>query len=411
MNILSEAGLKTLISEIKAFVKEKTPTKTSQLTNDSGYIASSMALVDELGANRFAFINPDAVTMEYSTDKGVTWSDSGATNESKRSLFTTSNNYISFGNPNATNEVSNGNQVRITLTLTTQEITYLFGHLDKMLICYDSKGHSSEMKLETRTGENYKNNKDEWTTVGTYKMPNANNMSWIDIPLNLDVGMNYSSKSIWQIRFTFYYTGLGQHLWINTQINAIFGYGQLWFTADSNMGKTGHLYTYDINQNVTFPAEVTATNFKGKINGYTVDKSVPSDAKFTDTTYDLSPYATTSDVDTKLSTKADKNTSVIITLPKTGWTQPTEYLDTPTYEISIPVQGITANDDILIDIYIQTSHPATMLPDTIGPCGHAKMYEQEFAKIKYAETLDGKIKFYSTEASLSMDVPLIVRKL
>lgn len=38
MNILSEDGLKTLISEIKAFVKEKAPTKTSQLTNDSGYI-------------------------------------------------------------------------------------------------------------------------------------------------------------------------------------------------------------------------------------------------------------------------------------------------------------------------------------------------------------------------------------
>lgn len=147
MNILSEAGLKTLISEIKAFVKEKIPTKTSQLTNDSNYITASMALVDELGANRFAFINPDAVTMEYSTDKGVTWSDSGATNESKRSLFTTSNNYISFGNPNATNEVSNGNQARITLTLTTQEITYLFGHLDKMLICYDSKGHSSLLFL------------------------------------------------------------------------------------------------------------------------------------------------------------------------------------------------------------------------------------------------------------------------
>lgn len=41
MNILSEDGLRTLISTIKAFVKEKMPTKTSQLTNDSNYITDA----------------------------------------------------------------------------------------------------------------------------------------------------------------------------------------------------------------------------------------------------------------------------------------------------------------------------------------------------------------------------------
>lgn len=41
MNILTEDGLKTLMSEIKAFVKGKVPTKTSQLTNDSGYITDA----------------------------------------------------------------------------------------------------------------------------------------------------------------------------------------------------------------------------------------------------------------------------------------------------------------------------------------------------------------------------------
>ena len=41
----------------------------------------------------------------------------------------------------------------------------------------------------------------------------------------------------------------------------------------------------------------------------------------------------------------------------------------------------------------------------------ATNYETEFAKIKYAEPLDGQIKFYSTEASLGRDITLLVRKL
>lgn len=54
MNILSEDGLRTLISTIKAYVKEKIPTKTSQLTNDSNYITdtnlSSYAKTSEVDA-------------------------------------------------------------------------------------------------------------------------------------------------------------------------------------------------------------------------------------------------------------------------------------------------------------------------------------------------------------------------
>ena len=431
MNILTEDGLKTLMSEIKAYIKEKIPTKTSQLTNDRGYIDTvyannikwggsriidgvspiGMALSDELRANRFAFINPDVVTVEYSTDSGATWLDYGKTNEDKQLLFTKTNSRSYIGSTTSNGGASLNKQTRITLTLTTQQQQYLYTHLYKLLILFNTNGHSCEIKIETRTGDNYISGKDEWATIVVSKISGLS--GWNDIPLDLIAGGSVSqTNQIWQIRFTFYYTNIrSDYKDASADIRAIYGYGSPCWHQASTMGGTGHLHSYDMNQNVTFPAEVTATNFKGTVNGYTVEKSVPSDAKFTDTTYDLTPYAKTSEVDTKLSTKADKNTSVIITLPKTGWTQPTEYFDPPTYEISIPVNGVTANDDILIDIYIQTSHPATMLPDTVGPCGYVKQYEPELAKIKYAESLDGKIKFYSTEASLSVDVPLIVRKL
>ena len=93
-----------------------------------------------------------------------------------------------------------------------------------------------------------------------------------------------------------------------------------WGEASSINGKgpmsgTGHLYSYDINANATFPAGVTAKTFTGTLSGnastatklgtsagsgtqpvyfsdgkpvattYALHKTVPSDAKFTDTIY------------------------------------------------------------------------------------------------------------------------------
>ena len=417
---ITKGAITKILELIKSYVKEKMPTKTSQLTNDSGYIDTvyanniqwggnsttgdaspfGMVLVDELKANRFAFINPDAVAIEYSTDSGVTWSDYGASNEIKQSLFTTTSNDIYLGATSFDAGASQGKQTRITLTLTTKEITYLFGKLRKILILFEGKIHSCEMKLETRTGENYKNNTDEWATVGTYKM-GVENQYWTDIPLDLDVGTSYSSTSIWQIRFTFYFIKVN----INYPryapcIHAIFGYGAPCYSAASTLGKTGSIYSYDMNQNVTFPAEVAATNFKGKINGYTVEKSVPSDAKFTDTTYDLTPYAKTADVDTKLSTKADKNVTKMLTVPNDGWTHNSQGIYT--ININIPGYGLTVTDAAIIDIDI--SETIDFTPESVKIC------QDEWAKIIQAATDDGYITLYATSPP-TIPLTIQVRKL
>jgi hypothetical protein len=96
------------------------------------------------------------------------------------------------------------------------------------------------------------------------------------------------------------------------------GFGGMGWAIPSNMARDGHLYSYDNAQNATFPAQVTATAFNGnaatatsattasklanttKIGdtnqpvyftasgvpaaiSYTIAKSVPSNAVFTDT--------------------------------------------------------------------------------------------------------------------------------
>jgi hypothetical protein len=44
-------------------------------------------MIPALGANRLAFVNPDKVSVEYSTDSGTTWTDYYATNDQKTALF------------------------------------------------------------------------------------------------------------------------------------------------------------------------------------------------------------------------------------------------------------------------------------------------------------------------------------
>lgn len=51
------------------------------------------------------------------------------------------------------------------------------------------------------------------------------------------------------------------------------------------MAQNGHLYQYNESQEAKFPASITAPNFIGKVNGYTIGASVPANAKFTDTVY------------------------------------------------------------------------------------------------------------------------------
>ncbi len=409
MNYLSEDGLKTLISNIKAYVKEKMPTKTSQLTNDSNYITTvyannikwggssisgdvspiGMALADELRANRFAFINPNAVTVEYSRDSGATWSDYVKTNVNKQQLFTNTYSHTYIGGTTLNSGASLDNQTRITLTLTTEQQQYLYTKLYKILIFFETLGHSCEMKMEARKGRNYLSGNDEWMTIGTYMIKGWD--GWNDIALDLTAG-GYQSQpgQVWQIRFTFYYTNINSdYKEMNSDIKAIFGYGSPCWKPASIMGETGHLYRYDINKNATFPAEVTATNFIGKVNGYTVEKSVPSDAKFTDTTYDLTPYAKTSDVDTKISTKQDKLVKTTVTLGG-SWTKDTN-LDY--YYQNIPITGITKNTVAVLDVATEGRNSWW-----IG------VWNADWQKIIGAETYDGGIKFIASEPFERNDV-------
>lgn len=118
----------------------------------------------------------------------------------------------------------------------------------------------------------------------------------------------------------------------------------------------------------------------------------------------LASYAKTSEVDTKLSTKADKNVTKIITIPTTGWGKRWKGL------YALPVYmtdyGLKETDDVVIDILIGMDIDEI---DTITP-ERAKICQNEWAKIVQAYTGNGYIYFCATSLP-TIPLTVQVRKL
>ena len=73
---------------------------------------------------------------------------------------------------------------------------------------------------------------------------------------------NTSSSQYGHIQFIFGCdTGSTNNSYAGLNINKIFGFGGVGWNTPSTMAKTGHMYTYDSSQNVTFPAGVSAASF------------------------------------------------------------------------------------------------------------------------------------------------------
>ena len=73
---------------------------------------------------------------------------------------------------------------------------------------------------------------------------------------------NTASSQYGHIQFIFGCdTGSTNNSYAGLNINKIFGFGGVGWITPSTMAKTGHMYTYDSSQNVTFPAGVSAKSF------------------------------------------------------------------------------------------------------------------------------------------------------
>ena len=275
-----------------------------------------MAISAIHSANRIAFGNPNGVTVEYSTDGGVSWLDYGATYTQKTRLISGLGQNFYIGGSNATTTVSTLFMLRITLNAVNLG-TYTRPR--KALINISTGGTSNcQVKVESATV----GNPTVFTIDATY--PISGYSGWNSIPLGYKGtfgGSESQTSNNGVFRFTFSIGELSSSSSNRLSVSDIAIYGETYWTTPSTLARTGHLYTYDETKNVTFPAKVTATTFVGALSGnattattasklgtttvgsatqpiylnggtptactYTLGKSVPSDAVFTDTTYSV----------------------------------------------------------------------------------------------------------------------------
>ena len=284
------------------YIKSGTPTAITSFpeaylswggTNTSGSVTPiGMTLSSEHSANRLAFINGNALTFEYSSDAGSTWTDYGYAASIKSQVFTTLY-VVPIGRANDYTEYTTNSRTRITLTAQDGTNGYVYTNPRKMLINISSSGRMRVL-IEYRTGTNYKNN-GAWTTFGTYTLSGWS--GWNDIPLilsNLGGGSTQTSNN-WQLRLTFIMTSKEGNYPNTASVNCIRIFGENAWTSPSTMAATGHLYTYDASQNATFPAAITSTKFVK--SGGTSSQFLKADGSVDSNTYSKSNHTHSSVLD------------------------------------------------------------------------------------------------------------------
>ena len=225
------------------------------------------AMVPELGANRLAFMPADAVTIEYSRDGGATWTDYGAADYQKIGLFNGIGSGFTIGKASsgAGNIATNKYQLRVNIYTGTGRV---YTVLNKFVIYLSTSGTNNNWcTIRARKQSDYTAGNDKWTTfadkisVSGWSGYNVINTSGIT------TYGNTASTQYGHIQFIFGCdTGSTNNSYAGLTINKIFGFGGVGWTTPSTMAKTGHMYTYDSSQNVTFPAAITS----GIINSYNI---------------------------------------------------------------------------------------------------------------------------------------------
>ena len=242
------------------------------------------AMVPELGSDHFCFFPPSNVDIEYSIDGGKTWLDYGLTIDQKWKLFSQEADYV-IGKCTSNNQ-STDNLLRITM----RAAGVIYTQIKKYIFHISTNGsHQSYVTIETqKDGSDFKayggkHYLEGWSgyTVVNFEIIREQSVAGNDFRFGTTRYCNADT-----IRFTFGHEGFADNNpYKGLTVKRIMAFGGTCWAAPSNMATNGHLYSYNYMKESLFPATVTAPNFIGKVNGYTISASVPANAKFTDTVY------------------------------------------------------------------------------------------------------------------------------
>ena len=205
-------------------------------------------------ANRLQFANPNGITIEYSRDGGNTWLDYGSTDSEKKVLVSNPNKLSwYYGKHNIGTERTVNDQLRITINASK---CGFYTNLKTVLI-YGSTGgqNGCQVKIERawRGSEDIFDN-----TIGTFQQSGWS--GWNSYVMGHAFGGGQGQTTNWgALRFTFFFTGINENYAQTPNIINIMMLGTTHWIATSNMGTTGHIYDWTVNQDAIFPNAIQAS--------------------------------------------------------------------------------------------------------------------------------------------------------
>lgn len=218
------------------------------------------AMLPMIGYNKTDCANPAGITVEYSNDAGATWVDYGLSDIAKSNLVSVcGNSSVFIGGGTSITQKTLDDKLRITVNAYKCR-TYTA--LKKILIEMSTNGATdTKVLIEKAKGTA----PTEFTEIGTYDITGWSGWN------SIDIGRVYfgggSEQNIFVLRFTFSIGGVNAGNYKSAmQVMHILFLGTTNWGTPSAMARGGHLYTYDVNQNAVFPANVKASTFSGNAN-------------------------------------------------------------------------------------------------------------------------------------------------
>ena len=231
-----------------------------KVTLHSGsYTSSSLCLIDRnlvdfSRANKMAFIPADKVTIEFSTNGGSTWTDAGYTNAQKAALFAgnIAGSIRACGTTGDASGITSGHQTKIDITLPSNR----YCSMEQFFIWFSGPNSQYDVLLDVY--------------VSTYGAQTTFTKIIEDAQVKGDSGPNM----YWFTRRNFWGTNQSAHVYTLrfifkvgplkvsevTRASVVYdirGYGPNCWSSANSMMKVDHLYSWDTNQNATFPANLT----------------------------------------------------------------------------------------------------------------------------------------------------------
>lgn len=257
--------------------------------NSYGSITKAVRpMFDSVRANRLAFLPSDQIIIEKTVDGGKTWTDAAITEYNKRALF--SENGGGFQLPLIDGKKNALCGIRLTITGMKYDVpagtaetakynywnskyvkdTERYCTIGDMFFWVSDGGDDISLVIERATGAA----STSWTNLFTSSNSTGYLEGWsgpnyIKFSENTLGGGTGQTSNWWNYRFTFM-----SHPWNGSAFNSnyitqaqnvtmIKAYGASVWTTPNNLMSNDHIYKWDVDENVAFPAIVSASGFNG----------------------------------------------------------------------------------------------------------------------------------------------------